>query len=110
MPQNNNLTPDGSKNTNSNAPGNVPLIGGGAPTSTPNYALQGNGDLSKDAIDAIFPSLLNLIKQNSPNSCTNIATVRYYVDPLGKIIAFMLACPESSGNSAHEIVTVTASN
>lgn len=97
--------------TNNNG-GNVPLIGGAAPSSSsiPNYSLQGNGDVNKSTIDALYPSLISVIKQNSPNTCLNFATIRYYIDPLSKIIAFMLSCPEANGHSVYELVSITATN
>lgn len=86
--------------------GGVPLIGGAVPT----YELNGNGDLTKAAVDSLFPSLLGQIEQNSPNTCRNITTLSYFVDPLSKIVAFMLSCPEASGNSVYEIVALLESN
>ena len=67
----------------------------------PKYSLNGNGDINKAAIEDIYPELMQIILQNAENSCTKINNIAYFVDPLKKIIAFMLSCPEENGFTAY---------
>jgi hypothetical protein len=54
----------------------------------------------------LYPKIQNLIDQNDGTSCSKINNIEYFVDPLSKIVAFMLSCPESQGFTAYEIVYV----
>ena len=78
----------------------LPLIGNAMGT-IPEYTLKGNGDLNKAAIEGIYPELMEIILKNAKNSCTKINNMEYFVDPLKKIIAFMLSCPEENGFTAY---------
>lgn len=71
----------------------LPLIGNAMGT-IPEYSLKGNGDLNKAAVKDIYPELMEIILKNAENSCTKINNIQYFVDPLKKIIAFILSCPE----------------
>jgi hypothetical protein len=87
---------------------------GGAAVGTPidpskmekNYVLKGSGDLNKDNVDALFPYLLNTIFQNG-GECSQVTQISYYVDPLSKILAFMLACPAAAGSNVFQVVYLT---
>ena len=82
--------------TNKNPTNSLPLIGN-AVGILPDFTLKGNGDLNKSMVEGIFPELMEIVLNNSEDSCTNIDKVQYFVDPLGKITAFMLSCAESRG-------------
>ena len=47
---------------------------------------------------------MEIVLNNSDKSCTKISNIDYFIDPLSKIIAFMLSCSESSGSTAYEII------
>ena len=102
-----------SSSSSSSGTGNsVPMLGGGEgavtdPSAIPKeYALKGSGDLSKGQVDAQFPYLLNVIFQNG-GQCSKVTQISYYADPLSKMIAFMLACPSTSGSNAFQVVYLT---
>ena len=78
--------------------------------SIPNFSLKGNGNLTVDIVKSIYPSLLNQITSDSKDSCTSINTISYYADPLSKLIAFMLGCPEKSGFTVYEIIVLLSNN
>ena len=82
--------------TNTNPSNSLPLIGN-AVGIMPDFTLKGNGDLNKSMVEGIFPELMEIVLNNSEDSCANIDKVTYFVDPFGKITAFMLSCAESRG-------------
>ena len=82
--------------TNKNPSNSLPLIGNSMGI-LPDFTLKGNGGLNKSMVEGIFPELMKIVLNNSDDSCTNINKVSYFVDPLGKITAFMLSCAESRG-------------
>ena len=83
----------------------------GSASGIPNYSLKGNGDINKKIVDEIYPILMEHVSTNAQGTCTNINNIDYFVDPLSKINAFVLTCPENNGQIiAYEIVYLPEKN